>query len=114
MNSPKVHYAMSVFSWVYSFAVYLLLIVPNSQFNFDPTGLFNCEPYYHKDKNIIIVAFMLFFIPSILVIVYCYSAIFCVAHKQLRQIRRDSGKGQGSLKLDNVRLMISLFNLLYN
>lgn len=93
--TKKVHYLMSIFSWVYSFAVYFILIVPNSQFTFDSTGLFNCEPYYNKDKSIIIIAFMLFFIPSILVIVYCYSAIFCVAHRQLQQIRRDSTNNGG-------------------
>lgn len=93
--TKKVHYLMSIFSWIYSFAVYIILIVPNSQFNFDSTGLFNCEPYYYKDKSIIIVAFMLFFIPSILVIVYCYSAIFCATHRQLQQIRRDSTNDRG-------------------
>lgn len=81
---------MASFSLLFSFLVYAVLIFPKSQFTFDATGLSNCEPYYYKDKRIIIVAFSLFFVPSILCVIYCYSAIFFVAHRQLRQIRRDS------------------------
>lgn len=101
---------MALFSWLYSFAVYMMLILPHSQFTFDTTGLFNCEPYYYKDKSIIIIAFMLFFIPSILVIVYCYTAIFFVAHRQLKQIRRDSINGH-FIKFENNQMVLAICQL---
>ncbi|KAH9398658.1 hypothetical protein TYRP_018902 [Tyrophagus putrescentiae] len=88
--TKKAHYAMATFSYIYSFAVYMILILPHSQFTMDTNGLFNCEPYYYNDKSIIIIAFMLFFIPSILVIIYCYTAIFFVAHRQLKRIEFNS------------------------
>ncbi|KAJ6222175.1 hypothetical protein RDWZM_000720 [Blomia tropicalis] len=91
--TKKVHYGMAFFSLLYSFAVYMMLILPHSQFTFDTSGLFNCEPFYYQDRSIIIVAFSLFFIPSISVIIYCYTAIFIVAHRQLQQIRRNSFNG---------------------
>lgn len=120
---------MAIFSWIYSFLVYMVLILPHSQFTMDTTGLFNCEPYYvilkdelidvttanvmtiawqYNDKSIIITAFMLFFLPSIFSIVFCYSTIFFVAHRQLKQIQfssRHESIGRHFIKFENNQMV---------
>ncbi len=73
-------------SWFISFSVYIILIYPNSEYRYDPNGILSCEPYYEK-KFIIIAATALFFIPPAVILVYCYTTILRVAHKQIRTIQ---------------------------
>ncbi|CAG2115721.1 unnamed protein product, partial [Medioppia subpectinata] len=94
---------MVSFSWFISFSVYAILIYPNSEYRYDSFGIMSCEPFYEK-KLIIIAATALFFIPPAVTLVYCYTTILRVAHRQIRTIQSSPSNAYSTIQgYDSIR-----------
>jgi len=90
-------------SWFMSFSFYTLLIYPNSEYRYDPNGIMSCEPVYEK-KLVIITATGLFYIPPAVILVYCYSTILRVAHRQIQTIQNSPSNVYSTIqRYDNIR-----------